>query len=61
MNITRESLSKIELQVRRHTWLDRDEKYVANVLIIAGSYFLNKGIPAFHAFPYLARAFSHFW
>lgn len=48
-------LDDIEFQIRRHSVFDREEKYVANVLWIAASYFLkHQDIKVFDAFPMLA-------
>jgi hypothetical protein len=48
-------LDEIEREIRRHVFLDTDEKYVANVLYVAGTYFAGyKQLNIFNAFPYLA-------
>lgn len=48
-------LDRIEHEIGRHTWFDRDEKYVVNILWIAGTYFPGySDIRVFDNFPMLA-------
>lgn len=48
-------LDDIEYEIRKHSFFDRDEKYVANALWLAGTYLLKQdSIKVFNAFPMLA-------
>src|SRR5437867_3008562 len=48
-------LEQLEIEIKRHTWFDLEEKYTANVLWVIGSYCLGyEDAKVFNAFPMLA-------